>query len=63
MFRRLIPALSLLLLAGPVIAATAPSTAYVSQSTAHDSAARSKHHHRHHHHHRRHPHDGMSPTV
>lgn len=58
MLKKLVPVLSVLLLAGPVFAADAPSFAnnsYASSPKASD-AGRSRHHRHRHHHHRRHSH-------
>jgi hypothetical protein len=54
MLRRLLPFLSVFLLAGPVFAADPPSTSYTPGATAANGV-----HHRHHshrHHRRKHPH-------
>lgn len=56
MFRKLVPVLSALLLAGPVFAADAPSSSsYAPGATAYDGVHHPRHH-RKRHHHRRHPH-------
>lgn len=63
MFRKMIPVLGLLLIAGPVVAAAAtPSTAYAPRVTNDSSAAHARHH-RHHHHHRKHPHATTDRSV
>jgi hypothetical protein len=54
MLRRLLPFLSVFLLAGPVFAADPPSTSYTPGATAFNGVHHG--HHRHRHHHRKHPH-------
>jgi hypothetical protein len=54
MLKRLIPFVSALLLAGPVLAADPPSTSYTPGATAYNGVHH--HHHGHRHHGRKHPH-------
>jgi hypothetical protein len=54
MLRRLVPFLSVFLLAGPVLAADPPSTSYAPGAASYNGVHHR--HHRHRHHGRRHPH-------
>jgi hypothetical protein len=57
MLRKLVPFLSVFLLAGPVFAADAPSFAHNSYASSAKASDTGRHrHHRHPHHRRRHPH-------
>jgi hypothetical protein len=63
MFRKIVPVLGLLLIAGPVLAAAAtPASADAPQAMSDTLAAHSKHH-RHHHHHRKHPHETSARSL
>jgi hypothetical protein len=56
MLKKLIPFLSVILLAGPAFAADAPSFAQHSYTSSANSSATGRHRHHHRHHRRRHPH-------